>query len=99
MRAPTYSEALEFAIDRSYDINLDMLRSRNLHLDTHNDYLVGTYPPLKAMGDLKAETLLLQVTSSIDLALRICRLTSCMGCRSKRSEAGTTRLSAYWIWE
>ncbi|MDH2347193.1 coproporphyrinogen-III oxidase family protein [Bradyrhizobium sp. SSUT77] len=71
MRAPTYSEALEFAIDRSYDINLDMLRSRNLHLDTHNDYLVGTYPPLKAMGDLKAENLLLQVTSSIDLYFHI----------------------------
>lgn len=71
MRAPTYSEALEFAIDRSYDINLDMLRSRNLHLDTHNDYLVGTYPPLKAMGDLNAEKLLLQVTSSIDLYFHI----------------------------
>ncbi|GAA0001656.1 hypothetical protein ABIF41_007011 [Bradyrhizobium japonicum] len=45
MSTPTYSEALEFAIDRSYDINIDMLRSRNLHLDTFNDYLVGTYPP------------------------------------------------------
>ncbi|MGY2938735.1 coproporphyrinogen III oxidase-like Fe-S oxidoreductase [Bradyrhizobium sp. GM6.1] len=71
MRAPSYSEALEFAIDRSYDINLDMLRSRNLHLDMHNDYLVGTYPPLKAMGDLNAEKLLLQVSSSIDLYFHI----------------------------
>lgn len=71
MHAPTYSETLEYAIDRSYDINLNMLRSRNLHLDTHNDYLVGTYPPLKAMGDLNAEKLLLQVTSSIDLYFHI----------------------------
>ncbi|AMA60201.1 coproporphyrinogen-III oxidase family protein [Bradyrhizobium sp. CCGE-LA001] len=67
MRVPSYSEVLEFAIDRSYDINLDMLRSRNLHLDTYNDYLVGTYPPLKAMGELNAEQLLSEITSSIDL--------------------------------
>ncbi|NOJ44852.1 coproporphyrinogen-III oxidase family protein [Bradyrhizobium archetypum] len=71
MNAPSYSEALEFAIDRSYEINLDMLRSRNLHLDTHNDYLVGTYPPLKAMGDLDAERLLNKVASSIDLYFHI----------------------------
>ncbi|MGY3608780.1 MULTISPECIES: coproporphyrinogen-III oxidase family protein [unclassified Bradyrhizobium] len=71
MNTPSYSEALEFAIDRSYEINLDMLRSRNLHLDAHNDYLVGTYPPLKAMGDLDAERLLTQVASSIDLYFHI----------------------------
>ncbi|WP_085026095.1 coproporphyrinogen-III oxidase family protein [Ensifer aridi] len=71
MNAPSYSEALEIAIDRSYDINLDMLRSRNLHLDTYNDYLVGTYPPLKAMGELNSEQLLTQVASSIDLYFHI----------------------------
>ncbi|MCA6116792.1 coproporphyrinogen III oxidase family protein [Bradyrhizobium sp. WSM 1738] len=71
MNTPSYSEALEFAIDRSYEINLDMLRSRNLHLDSYNDYLVGTYPPLKAMGDLNAERLLNKVASSIDLYFHI----------------------------
>lgn len=34
-----------------------------------------------------------------EMGVEICRLTSCMGCRSKRSGAGTTHLSAYWIWE
>ncbi|WP_373414935.1 hypothetical protein [Ensifer aridi] len=71
MHAPSYSEALENAIDRSYDINLDMLKSRNLRLDTYNDYLVGTYPPLKAMGSLNAEQLLSQVASSVDLYFHI----------------------------
>ncbi|MFD2052253.1 coproporphyrinogen-III oxidase family protein [Mesorhizobium calcicola] len=71
MHAPSYSEALELAIDRSYDINLDMLRSQNLHLDTHNDYLVGTYPPLKAMSNLSSEQLLAQIASSIDLYFHI----------------------------
>lgn len=71
MHVPSYSEALELAIDRSYDINLDMLRSRNLLLDTYNDYLVGTYPPLKAMGDLNAEQLLARVASSVDLYFHI----------------------------
>lgn len=71
MLAPSYSEALEFAIDRSYDINIDMLRSRNLHLDTFNDYLVGTYPPLKAMGDFNPEKLLNRIASSIDLYFHI----------------------------
>ncbi|WP_375779216.1 coproporphyrinogen-III oxidase family protein [Bradyrhizobium sp. ma5] len=71
MRAPTYSEALELAIDRSYDVNIDMLRSRNLHLDTFNDYLVGTYPPLKAMGEINPETLLNRIAPSIDLYFHI----------------------------
>ncbi|MBH5371069.1 coproporphyrinogen-III oxidase family protein [Bradyrhizobium glycinis] len=71
MRAPSYSEALEFAVDRSYDINIDMLRSRNLHLDTFNDYLVGTYPPLKAMGDFNPEKLLDRIAQSIDLYFHI----------------------------
>ncbi|WP_426441174.1 coproporphyrinogen-III oxidase family protein [Bradyrhizobium genosp. P] len=71
MRAPSYSETLEFAIDRSYDINIDMLRSRNLHLDAFNDYLVATYPPLKAMGDFNPEKLLDRIASSIDLYFHI----------------------------
>ncbi|ESW74509.1 coproporphyrinogen III oxidase family protein [Mesorhizobium sp. C280B] len=71
MHVPSYSEALELAIDRSYDINLDMLRYRNLLLDTHNDYLVGTYPPLKAMGDLNAEQLLTNIAPSVDLYFHI----------------------------
>lgn len=71
MSTPTYSEALEFAIDRSYDINIDMLRSRNLHLDTFNDYLVGTYPPLKAMGEINPDILLDRIAPSIDLYFHI----------------------------
>ncbi|MGX5851772.1 coproporphyrinogen-III oxidase family protein [Mesorhizobium sp. PL10] len=71
MNTPSYSETLELAIDRSYEINLDMLRSRNLHLEMHNDYLVGTYPPLKAMKDLDASLLLKQVASSIDLYFHV----------------------------
>jgi len=107
MRAPSYSEALEFAIDRSYDINLDMLRARKLHLDTYNDYLVGTYPPLKAMGELNAEKLLGEITSSIDLYFHIpfcnqyctfCHFANEINPRSRRVERYLAALDKEMSW-
>jgi len=58
MPSPSLSSAVAYAQDKLNELNLDKLKSLDLHRNLFEQYLVGVYPPLKTMEPITEEDVL-----------------------------------------